>query len=246
MVGCSCPVCRSSDPRDRRTRSSLLIRHDGRVVLIDTSTDLRTQALAEQLERIDAVLFTHSHADHVNGIDDLRGFHFLHKDLIPCYASPETLETLQNGFGYIFEERPESGYTPLLVPHQVKGSFQLFGLDITPVLLDHGRTTACGYRIGRFAYLTDCSGIPESSIPLLQNLDILVIDGLRWKSHPSHLNIDGALAVAAMLKPQRTVLTHLTHDVCYADTSRLPHGVEFAYDGLHFEIALTTQENGHA
>jgi phosphoribosyl 1,2-cyclic phosphate phosphodiesterase len=240
MVGCSCPVCLSKDARDTRTRTSLLIRHDNRNILVDTSTDLRSQALREGLQHIDAVLFTHSHADHVNGIDDLRGFHFLHRELIPCYASGPTLAILLNGFGYIFNENKGSGYAPLLKPHQISGPFDLFGLTVIPVPLEHGNIASLGYRVGRFAYLTDCNAIPATSLPLLEGLDVLVIDGLRWNPHPSHFNIESAIAATGRLKPGRTVLTHLSHDVLYADGRKLPPGFEFAYDGMEFEIGNST------
>lgn len=236
MVGCSCPVCRSHDPRDIRTRASLLMRHGGRNILVDTSTDLRHQALRERIGHIDAVLFTHPHADHVNGIDDLRGFHFLHKRVVPCYASAATFATLMSGFSYIFQEREGSGYTPLLRPHNVSGPFDLFDLTVIPVPLTHGSISALGYRVGNFAYLTDCNEIPRSSLPLLQGVEILVIDGLRWNPHPSHFNIETAIAAVRELRPGRTVLTHLSHDVLYADAVRLPPGFEFAYDGMEFEL----------
>lgn len=236
MVGCSCPVCRSNDPRDSRTRSSLLIRHDQRTILVDTSTDLRRQALREGISYIDAVLFTHSHADHVNGIDDLRGFHFIHREIVPSFASPATFETLKTSFPYIFREYEGSGYTPILKDHDVHGPFQLFDLTVIPVPLEHGLTSALGYRIGSFAYLTDCSAIPDSSLPLLEGLSVLVIDGLRWKPHPFHFHIETAIAAVHQLKPQRTILTHLSHDVLHADGEKLPPGFEFAYDGLEFDI----------
>jgi phosphoribosyl 1,2-cyclic phosphate phosphodiesterase len=236
MVGCSCRVCSSNDPRDKRTRASLLIQYNGRNILIDASTDLRFQALREGIERVDAVLFTHSHADHVNGIDDLRGFHFLHKEIIPCFGSRTTLETLLKGFSYIFHEHEGSGYTPLLKPVEVSDPFELFGLTVIPVPLQHGRTQSLGFRLGSFAYLTDCSGIPPSSLALLDGLDLLVVDGLRWKPHPFHFNIEEAIAATATLKPARTLLTHLSHDVLFADGSALPPGYEFAGDGMTFDI----------
>lgn len=236
MVGCDCAVCRSDEPRDKRTRASLLICYNDRSVLIDTSTDLRTQALRHDIRRIDAVLFSHAHADHVNGIDDLRGYHFLHKEIIPCFASRITLETLQAGFSYIFNENDGSGYTPLLSAHEISAPFELFGRTITPIPLLHGKTESLGYRIGNFAYLTDCNAIPEPSMELLQGLDLLVIDGLRWMAHPFHFNIAGAIDAASQIKSPRTILTHLTHQVAYCDESKLPQGFELAYDGMEFEL----------
>lgn len=236
MVGCNCRVCSSGDPKDRRTRASLLVQHEGRTILVDTSTDLRRQALRERVARIDAVLFTHPHADHINGIDDLRGFHFLHKDIIPCFAARATLDVLQAGFGYIFREQHDSVYTPLLAPHEISAPFELFGLTVVPVPLEHGRTTSFGYRIGNFAYLTDCSTIPDSSLPLLEGLDLLVIDGLRWTPHPFHFNIEAAIAAVKPFKPGHVVLTHLTHEVLYAEQSKLPPSFAFAYDGMAFDL----------
>jgi len=238
MVGCDCRVCSSDDRRDKRTRASLLIQYNGRNILVDTSTDLRRQALREGIPRIDAVLFTHSHADHINGIDDLRGFHFLHKEIIPCYASIATLERLKIGFRYIFDRINNSGYTPLLQQNEASNPFELFGLQIIPVPLVHGRTSSLGYRIGNFAYLTDCSQIPDSSLPLLEGVDLLVMDGLRWTPHPFHFNIGTAIEAARTLGIRRTVLTHLTHEVAYSEQSKLPEGFEFAYDGMEFEISF--------
>jgi phosphoribosyl 1,2-cyclic phosphate phosphodiesterase len=236
MVGCDCPVCTSDDPRDTRTRSSLLICYNDHTVLVDTSTDLREQALRHHIRRIDAVLFSHAHADHVNGIDDLRGFYFLHKEIVPCFASRETLETLQSGFSYIFNDHEGSGYTPLLAAHEINAPFELFGRVVIPIPLLHGKTFSLGYRIGNFAYLTDCSAIPESSMELLQGLDLLVIDGLRWSEHPFHFNIAGAIVAARQISPRRTILTHLTHQIAYSEEVKLPRGFELAYDGMEFDL----------
>jgi len=248
MVGCSCRVCSSQDPGDKRTRASLLIQHEGRNLLIDTSTDLRFQALREGIQRVDAVLFTHSHADHVNGIDDLRGFYFLHKDIIPCFGSRTTLDTLMAGFSYIFHEHDGSGYTPLLDPHEVAGPFELFGLTVIPIPLLHGKTTSLGFRIGSFAYLTDCNGISPASLALLHGVELLVVDGLRWNPHPFHFNIQEAIAATTPLKAARTLLTHLSHDVLFSDGVSLPPGYEFASDGMSFDInvALNTAGGSNA
>jgi phosphoribosyl 1,2-cyclic phosphate phosphodiesterase len=237
MVGCNCRICASADPRDKRTRASALICYNDRNVLIDTSTDLRQQALRQHISRIDAVLFTHAHADHVNGIDDLRGFHFIHKEIIPCFTSRVTLDTLQVGFSYIFDEHQRSGYTPLLSANEISGPFTLFDQLITPIPLLHGKTTSLGYRIGNFAYLTDCNAIPEQSRELLQGVELLVIDGLRWTEHPFHFNIPGAIAATRQIGAGRTILTHLTHEISYAEGDGLPSGFELAYDGMEFDLA---------
>lgn len=244
MVGCNCRGCSSPDVRDKRTRASLLVQHAGRNILVDASTDLRFQALREGIQRIDAVLFTHSHADHVNGIDDLRGFYFLHQEVIPCFGSHTTFETLLKGFSYIFHQHDGSGYSPLLEPHEVSGPFELFKLTIIPIPLEHGRTQALGFRIGNFAYLTDCSAIPEASLALLEGLEVLVIDGLRWNPHPFHFNIETVITATLPLKADRTILTHLTHDVLFTDGVKLPPGYEFAYDGLMFDIAVSEASAG--
>ncbi|RNC73222.1 MAG: MBL fold metallo-hydrolase [Desulfuromonadales bacterium] len=232
MVGCHCPVCSSEDPRDKRTRASIMIETAGRYILVDTSPDLRRQALRHRLPHIDAVLLTHPHADHINGIDDLRGFHFIHRRVIPCHGSRETMDAVLKSFPYIFRGLEVAGYAPLMEAHVVSGPFSLFGQTITPIHLYHGAMPATGYRINGAAYLTDCSRIPESSLTLLTGLDLLIIDGLRYTPHENHFNIQGALKVVEQLRPRRAVLTHLTHEVAHGDEARLPEGVELAYDGM--------------
>jgi phosphoribosyl 1,2-cyclic phosphate phosphodiesterase len=235
MVGCRCPVCSSNDPRDKRTRASIIVETADRYILVDTSTDLRKQAIRENIPHIDAVLFTHSHADHIHGIDDLRGFHFIHRRVIPCYGNKETIGAISRKFDYIFTGLKEAGYAPLMEAHVANGPFPLFGCRIVPVTLAHGLMTATGYRFNDAAYLTDCSGIPEESISRLTGLDILIIDALRYSPHSNHFNIEGALQVVERLKPRRAIFTHLTHEIPYNDGSKLPDGVEFAYDGMVLE-----------
>lgn len=236
MVGCSCRVCRSADPKDKRTRTSLLVENNGKYILVDTSTDLRIQAIQQNIPFIDAVLFTHAHADHVHGIDDLRGFHFAHKNIIPCYASKETLVSIDSKFSYIFTGHADYGYHQLLQPHAVEKPFQLFGLTVTPIPLMHGTMPATGFRFNNFAYLTDCSSIPAESLPLLAGLDTLILDALRHTPHPHHFNIAGAIKVSRQIGAERTFLTHLTHEISHAEESSLPEGVFFAYDGLSLEL----------
>jgi phosphoribosyl 1,2-cyclic phosphate phosphodiesterase len=236
MVGCHCQVCDSADRHDKRTRASILVECGGQRILVDTSTDLRSQMLREGIPQIDAVLLTHTHADHINGIDDLRGFHFIHRRIIPCYGSPETMAKVTATFAYIFDGLSSEGYSPLLVPVSVEAGFELFGCSILPVPISHGSLMATGYRFGNAAYLTDCSEIPEASRALLQGLDLLIIDALRYSPHPNHFNIEGALQVVETLRPRRTLLTHLTHEVHHSDGKRLPPGVEFAYDGLTVDL----------
>ncbi len=236
MVGCRCSVCRSDDPKDKRTRTSLLVENESRHILVDTSTDLRAQALRENIPDIDAVLFTHAHADHIHGIDDLRGFHFIHKNVVPCYASAETLANIDSKFSYIFTGHANYGYHQLLEPHPVESRFVLFGITITPVPLMHGDMPSTGFRFGNFAYLTDCSGIPDRSMTLLEGIEILVIDALRHTPHPHHFNIEGAVEVSRKIGAERTFLTHLTHEISHSEESSLPKGIFFAYDGLSLEL----------
>ena len=242
MIGCSCGVCASSDPRDRRTRPSILIESGGaqavRHILVDTSTDLRAQALAHGVSRVDAILFTHSHADHVLGLDEVRRFNVLQRGAIPCFADAATLEDLRRMFAYIFDP-PEQrgGGLPQLALFRIGGVFTLGGLEIVPVPLLHGRRPILGFRIGSFAYLTDCSRIPDESWPLLAGVRTLVLDALRDRPHPTHFTVAEALEVVARLAPARTYFTHICHDLPHAATcARLPGGVELAYDGLVLTI----------
>ncbi len=244
VTGCSCRVCTSNIPENSRTRCSALISSEGKNILIDTSTDLRQQALRENISHIDAVLYTHAHADHLHGIDDLRPFNIILRAPIPLYGSKETLKVIRRNFRYIFDDELEPGFRPRLETRQIEGAFSLFGLPIEPIPLLHGRSESLGYRIGPFAYLTDCSEVPSFAEALLENLDVMVIDGLRFRPHDTHLNISQALEVIARLKPKRALLTHLSHDVDYhRDSPALPPGVELARDGqrLHLEIDMQGQ-----
>ena len=236
MVGCHCQVCDSTDRHDKRTRASIMVEYGAKRILVDTSTDLRGQMLREGIPHIDAVLLTHTHADHIHGIDDLRGFHFIHRRIIPCYGSPETMEKVTRSFAYIFDGLSSEGYSPLMEPITIESAFELFACPIIPVPIYHGTLKATGYRFENAAYLTDCSAIPEASQALLQGLDLLIIDALRYSPHPNHFNIEGALQVVQTLRPRRTLLTHLTHEVHHRDGTRLPAGVEFAYDGMVIDL----------
>ncbi len=240
MLGCSCAVCRSTDPHDCRTRCSALISYCDQQIVIDTTTDFRQQALREGIGQVDAVLYTHAHADHVHGIDDLRAFNITSGGAaIPIYGLPSTMDLIRRNFRYIFGGEVESKFRPRLVPWNLGGDFALCGLPVEPLLLQHGDGSSCGYRIGPFAYLSDCSGIPEPSMARLRQLELLVIDGLRFRSHPTHFSIDQAIAVAARLGARRTVLTHICHEVEHRrDSAKLPDGGEFAYDGQRFSLTL--------
>lgn len=240
VPGCDCPVCRSDDRRNDRTRCSLLLAWNGKNILIDTATDFRQQALRERIDRIDAVLFTHTHADHVHGIDDLRPYNRTGDESIPAFAAPDAASRLKRSFAYIFGNGERSGYCPRLELKLIEGPFDLFGLPIIPIPLEHGAGTSLGFRCGPVAYLTDCSAIPDASWPLLENLELLILDALRFRSHTSHFNIAGAIEAAERAGADRTLLTHLSHEVDHGRHSAgLPGSIEFAHDGLKlvFEVA---------
>ncbi len=240
VLGCHCDVCSSSEPRNNRTRCSVLLEWAGHKVLIDTATDFRQQALREGIEQIDSVLYTHAHADHVHGIDDLRTFTLRTGNAIPVYAARDVLDRIQVLFSYAFSEAEVSGYRPRLQVNEVTGTFDLLGQKVTPIPLAHGSGESLGYRVGNLAYVVDCSAIPESSWTLLEGLEVLVIDALRFREHNAHFSINEAIDVARKLRVQKTLLTHLTHDVDYARHSTgLPEGVEFAYDGQTVTLPLS-------
>lgn len=238
MIGCACATCQSADPRDKRWRPSIYIElTDGTAVLVDTTPDLRAQALAFGVRRVDAVLFTHSHADHVLGLDDLRAYNRLQRGAIPCYADERTLADLRRVFAYVFSPDLEGGGVPKIRLTAIGGPLCLGRQEVVPVPLRHGRRIILGFRIGRFAYLTDCSGIPDASWPLLDGVELLVLDALRHKPHPTHFSLAESLEIVARLGPARTYFTHMCHDLPHAATcDRLPKGVELAYDGLRVEV----------
>ena len=238
MIGCSCAICTSSDPRDRRWRPSIAIEFTrGDTILVDTAPDLREQALRFGLHRVDAILFTHPHADHLLGLDDIRRYNSLQRATIPCYADPETITEIRRVFAYAFNPRQTGGGIPRLALFPLGGPCSLARHTIVPVPILHGRLPIYGYRVGSFAYLTDCSAIPEASWPLLEGVRVLAIDALRDKPHPTHFTVAQALEVIERVCPERALLTHICHDLGHEQTmARLPAGVELAYDGLVVEI----------
>ena len=254
MIGCECAVCQSSDPRDTRTRPSILIdlhpdaeplplrvpatTATARYVLVDTSSDLRQQALARRVRRIDTILYTHSHADHIFGLDEVRRFNSIQKEPVPCLADERTGRDLRRTFSYIFDPSTiPGGGIPQIGLSRIGGPFCLGGREITPVPVMHGTRPILGFRVGGFAYLTDCSAIPETSWPLLDGVHTLVLDALREKKHPTHFNVSDAIEAATRIGATRTCFTHISHDLGHAATcARLPAGIELAYDGLVLEV----------
>lgn len=244
MIGCGCATCRSDDPRDNRTRSSVLFRwHDGaaaRQVLIDTSTDLRFQALREKLTRIDAVLFTHSHADHVHGLDELRSFNFIQKSGIPCYGAPETLEKIRIRFDYIFDPNGYvGGGLPKLTLHAIEDDFELFGMKVQPLPVRHGPARVFGYRIGPVAYITDCNEIPEETMRKVRGARVVIVGATQRKAHPTHFSLGQAIEAIKTSGAQRGFITHMNHDLKHGEISaELPPGIALAHDGLLLEEGL--------
>ncbi len=241
MIGCHCATCRSTNPRDQRLRTGLLVEHAGQQLLVDVSTDFRQQALRARIEKVDAVLITHCHADHVFGLDDLRPINFKH-GAIPVYASATTWRDLRRVFYYIFERNHVGGGLPQLIPHEFEGTFEVCGLQVTPFPVIHGQSEVTGFRFEAdhvsAAFVTDCNLIPAASLDKLRKLDLLILDALRLKPHPTHLHLEQSLAYVAEVKPRRTLLTHVGHEIKYDEWSeRLPPGVELAYDGLQIELS---------
>jgi len=238
VIGCQCAVCRSTDPHDKRMRSSVVIRADGQTILIDTTPELRLQALANDISHIDAVVFTHAHADHVAGFDDLRSFNYLSQAQLSAYADTFTAALLRERFAYAFDNPfPFFGGKPDLDLHAFEGEFVIGRTEFRPFPVSHGRWTVMGFRIGKLVYLTDAKVIPDSSLDVMRGAEVVVINGLRQTPHPVHLSIPEALDVIAEIGPKRAYITHVSHDVPHAATnSQLPDGVELAYDGLTVTI----------
>lgn len=237
IIACRCKVCTSTDPRDRRTRPSLLLEFDDRVVVIDTTPDFRQQALREGLARLDAVLFTHAHADHLLGLDDTRIFYFRQGVPTPIYADPDTMQRIRHTFRYIFDGTYKYGAVGKLDPRLIDGPFDLWGLRLVPVPVLHGDLPVLGFRFGTVAYVTDFNTIPESSLALLAGLDVLILDALRHKPHPTHSSLSQSLELVEKLKPRQAFFTHVAHELGHQETdATLPAHVRLAYDGLKVKL----------
>jgi phosphoribosyl 1,2-cyclic phosphate phosphodiesterase len=242
QIGCECAVCRSTDPRDKRTRAGAIVESEGATILIDTPPELRLQLIATGRSNVDAVIYTHEHADHINGIDDLRMFSVRQRRPLPVYGPTETLDRLRSSFSYIFDDAvlPYEGTSkPSLEMHAVEPGrpFRVAGVNVLPLAFRHGHLRVFGYRLGRLAYITDVKAIPEAEREGLRGLDVLVLNALWWRPHPTHLSIDEAIEAAQAIGARRTYLTHLTHETGHADlAARLPPGILPAYDGLTVEV----------
>ena len=241
-IGCDCRVCLSTDPRDKRTRPSVLIEYDGHVVLIDTTPDFREQAIRERIRRLDAVLYTHAHADHILGLDDLRPLSFHRPNgKIPLYAREGTAETIRNVFRYIFEAEYKFGGLAEVELRRIDGPVDLFGAVFEPITVLHGDAEIYGFRFGSAAYLTDFSTVPEASLTRLAalNLDVLFLDALRHKPHPTHSTVENSLRIVERLRPKRAFFTHICHDLAHEETNAsLPPHVRLAHDGLKLEFEI--------
>lgn len=243
MIGCHCQVCTSADPRDKRLRPSVLLRLGDKRVLIDTSPDFRYQALHFGVDRIDAILYTHSHADHILGLDDVRPFNFMQRREIPIYASAEAWEVIERTFHYVFDTNPSESSRPRLIPHLFENDpISAAGVLFQPIRAAHGRGTVHGFRFGDCAYLTDHSEIPAESLEKLSGLDVLFLDALRHNPHPTHSTVEESLKTVEALRPQRAYFTHISHDLLHALVEeRLPPHVHIAYDGLEISIGRAGQ-----
>lgn len=238
VLGCDCGTCMSEDPRDRRTRSSAYLLAQELHILIDTATEFRLQSLKNRVKRVDLVLITHCHADHISGFDDLRRFNELQGGEIPVYGSQESITGIHAMFPYIFDPEAQlGGGKPQIKTVVVEGEFNVSGVTVIPIPVWHGKLPVFGYRVGNFAYLTDCSQVPDSSLALLHDLDLMVLGVLRFRSHPTHLNLEQGLELIRKVNPKRTLLTHICHDFRHDEVSKLlPEGVELGYDGETIEL----------
>jgi phosphoribosyl 1,2-cyclic phosphate phosphodiesterase len=237
ILGCECAVCSSKDIHDKRTRPSLLLEFGERLLVIDTAPDFRFQALRQNLRRVDALVFTHAHADHVLGLDDVRPYYFHQKQPIPLYADERCLSSLRRMFPYIFDPTYPYGGILKVSPRLIEGPFSVWGEELIPLPVFHGDLPVLGFKFRKAAYVTDFSEIPEETMSLLEGLDLLILDALRPKPHPTHSHLEHSLALVEKLKPARALFTHIAHEMAHAATNAsLPPHVQLAHDGLKVEL----------
>lgn len=234
-LGCECPVCSSEDPRDRRFRASALFQKGDVRILADTGPEFRLQALRAEFSTLNAVLYTHNHADHINGIDDLRMISFNTKKPVECYGPPHTMNYLRNAFRYIWEAPDLGGGLPELVLHEIDGPFEVCDVKITPIPVEHTVIPTFGYRVENAAYIPDVKYIPPDSMASLRDLDVLVLDALRKEPHPTHLCLEESVAFAREIGAKRTYFTHIAHSMGTHASIELPRGMELGWDGLTIE-----------
>lgn len=240
VIGCGCAVCTSPDPRNRRLRTSALLQHNGSTLLIDAGPDMRTQVLQHGVTQLDAVLLTHAHTDHIGGIDDLRPFTMRSNQSLPIYGDRATIGRVRHMFDYAFDPAPSLSTRPQLETHEIDGPFEVGPFAIEPFEVRHGPHPITGYRIGALAYITDASSLPPPTMARLHDLDVLVINALRWTPHPLHLTVDEALVIVRELQPRQTYFVHITHDLDHAAVNaELPPDAQLAYDGQIIEVTST-------
>ena len=236
-ISCDCITCTSTDPRDKRLRCSALITFNNKNIIIDTGPDFRQQFLKYEIKKLNAILYTHHHFDHIGGFDDIRGINFTSRDTLPIYLNTETLKNLSRIFSYAFQDYGETGKGIPMVDVNIisDGTIEIEGIEITILPLVHGSLEVLGFRIGDIAYCTDTNSIPQSTLDLMKDLDVLILDGLRPMKHNTHFNIEEAIDQAKIINAKRTYLTHIAHQIKHSEIEKsLPSGIKLAYDGITF------------